>query len=1297
MQRECISIHVGQAGAQIGNACWELYCLEHGIQPDGQMPSDKTTGGGDDSFNTFFSETGAGKHVPRAIFVDLEPTVIDEVRTGTYRQLFHPEQLITGKEDAANNYARGHYTIGKEIIDLVLDRTRKLADQCTGLQGFLIFHSFGGGTGSGFTSLLMERLSVDYGKKSKLEFAIYPAPQVSTAVVEPYNSILTTHTTLEHSDCAFMVDNEAIYDICRRNLDIERPTYTNLNRLIGQIVSSITASLRFDGALNVDLTEFQTNLVPYPRIHFPLATYAPVISAEKAYHEQLSVADITNTCFEPANQMVKCDPRHGKYMACCLLYRGDVVPKDVNSAIAAIKTKRTIQFVDWCPTGFKVGINYQPPTVVPGGDLAKRAFVHWYVGEGMEEGEFSEAREDMAALEKDYEELCSCLLWFPVCPLHILAYINPDSPSPPHFCLVSESSTSVEGQADKMRECISMHVGQAGAQMGNACWELYCLEHGIQPDGQMPSDKTIGGGDDSFNTFFSETGAGKHVPRAIFVDLEPTVIDEVRTGTYRQLFHPEQLITGKEDAANNYARGHYTIGKEIIDLVLDRTRKLADQCTGLQGFLIFHSFGGGTGSGFTSLLMERLSVDYGKKSKLEFAVYPAPQVSTAVVEPYNSILTTHTTLEHSDCAFMVDNEAIYDICRRNLDIERPTYTNLNRLIGQIVSSITASLRFDGALNVDLTEFQTNLVPYPRIHFPLATYAPVISAEKAYHEQLSVADITNACFEPANQMVKCDPRHGKYMACCLLYRGDVVPKDVNSAIAAIKTKRTIQFVDWCPTGFKVGINYQPPTVVPGGDLAKVQRAVCMLSNTTAIAEAWARLDHKFDLMYAKRAFVHWYVGEGMEEGEFSEAREDMAALEKDYEECGVTGGDMVDYYNILGVSKTASQDDIKKAYRKLALKWHPDKNPDNKEEAEKKFKELAEAYEVLSDKSKRDAYDRYGNDRMRNTGSSSSDFSPDLSGFTFTFRSPDEVFREFFGGQDPFANFFDDFSSFGSSSSRLGPSRFFSFPSTKVDFTSFSTLGGLDGMESMGVEDEMALALELSRREGQSHHSTQRPGIQNRSSASPFSAAKHRSFSSAPFYNYGETAGSSDDDDEDDEDLQMALACSLSELEAQQRAAATDFISGAGEQQCSLLPAEVEQGSCGGGDAVSRPAQEVKLRQGSGLLCLDILQVEAAHQEVLTPDVLGYQDGVELWVDDGLCWGPSLNWEETLLTRDVSVPRRPPAPTKLPIGHLLSIVSETSYSHGQYQHTSYNCHGNKGDNRPTGALGNPGYLGATPCI
>ena len=78
-----------------------------------------------------------------------------------------------------------------------------------------------------------------------------------------------------------------------------------------------------------------------------------------------------------------------------------------------------------------------------------------------------------------------------------------------------------------------------------------------------------------------------------------------------------------------------------------------------------------------------------------------------------------------------------------------------------------------------------------------------------------------------------------------------------SIAQIKAQKAVQFVDWCPTGFKVGINYQPPTVVPGGDLAKVHRAVCCLNNTTAIQDAWTKVDKKFDLMFAKRAFVHWY--------------------------------------------------------------------------------------------------------------------------------------------------------------------------------------------------------------------------------------------------------------------------------------------------------------------------------------------------------------------------------------------------------------------------------------------------------
>ncbi|XP_039754966.1 tubulin alpha chain-like isoform X5 [Pararge aegeria] len=367
------------------------------------------------------------------------------------------------------------------------------------------------------------------------------------------------------------------------------------------------------------------------------------------------------------------------------------------------------------------------------------------------------------------------------------------------------------------------------------------------------------------------------------IDLETTPIDEIRTGTYRQLFRPSSLLTGKEDAASNFARGYFGIGREMIDLTLNHIRLAAEDCNSLQGFIIFRAFGGGTGSGFTALLLDGLSRDYGKLSKVEYAIYPAPKISPIIVEPYNAVMTTHACMDTADVCFIFDNEALYNILARLLDVPRPTYTNLNRLIAQVVSCMTASLRFEGSLNVELVEFRTNLIPYPRIHFPLVTFAPFVSPSKCFYKTMTTHQLMMSCFEPSNQMIKCDPRNGNYMACCLLFRGDINPNDINSAINHIKSARSVHFVPWSPTGFKIGVNYQPPATVPGGDLAALQRAVVMVSNSSAVRIAWERICKKFSLMYAKRAFVHHFVGEGLEEEEFKNAIHNIKALSNDYRE------------------------------------------------------------------------------------------------------------------------------------------------------------------------------------------------------------------------------------------------------------------------------------------------------------------------------------------------------------------------------------------------------------------------------
>ncbi|KAG8742517.1 Tubulin beta-2 chain [Ceratobasidium sp. 414] len=421
-----------------------------------------------------------------------------------------------------------------------------------------------------------------------------------------------------------------------------------------------------------------------------------------------------------------------------------------------------------------------------------------------------------------------------------------------------------------MREIVNIQIiFHKVGQVGEAFWKALLLEHGLDESGDYTGDNRQQV--DRLDVYFTEVEGdsarkARYVPRSVQIDLESGVCNRLRSGPLGGLFRPDTFISGENGAGNNFGKGHYTEGAELIDSILEVIRKQVEQCDALQGFQLIHSLGGGTGSGLGSLLLSKLREEAPDRMLTTFSIFPSPKVSDTVVEPYNTVLALHQLVENTD---------IYDATHRLNPKSQPEFHQLNHLIAQVMTGISTTFRFPGQLNGDMRKMSLNLIPFPRMHFLSPSVAPLVSFGSQAYQSLSVPELTAGLFDRKNTLVACNPAHGRYLTAAVIFRGKISSQEAQTAVQQLQAKHSHSFVEWIPDNVSISLCDIPP---PG-----MQQFGTCLGNTTAIQEVFKRTHSQFSAMFKRAAFLHWYTAEGMDQMEFTEAESNLMDLVAEYQQ------------------------------------------------------------------------------------------------------------------------------------------------------------------------------------------------------------------------------------------------------------------------------------------------------------------------------------------------------------------------------------------------------------------------------
>lgn len=249
-----------------------------------------------------------------------------------------------------------------------------------------------------------------------------------------------------------------------------------------------------------------------------------------------------------------------------------------------------------------------------------------------------------------------------------------------------------------------------------------------------------------------------------------------------------------------------------------------------------------------------------------------------VVEPYNTVLSLRHLTEYSDSTFCIDNEALFNICNHNLRITKPQFSDLNHLVSIAMSGITTCFRFPAELNTDLRKLAVNMVPYPRLHYYIPGFLPLTTKFSNIKPNIPVKELTRGILDPGNMLVAGDPRGGKYLTVAAIFRGHMSVTEVEHEMNNVQEENDQFFVDWLSNNMKIAV-----CNIPSRGLFD---SATFIVNTTSVTEIFKKTLAKYQTMQQRKAFLHWYLGEGMDEDEFTMAEKSLIDLISEYEQQNV---------------------------------------------------------------------------------------------------------------------------------------------------------------------------------------------------------------------------------------------------------------------------------------------------------------------------------------------------------------------------------------------------------------------------